>query len=241
MKKITRKGEVITALDHCLWGYDRDKSSFIEELNHRLLRAKVKFPLLEFCALRLFEILPEEEHLLFCDQIAALETVGGNVLLGKLLQLRLVDDFDRSTEKATAYIAAGQEWYVSDIIGERVWGHALLTRPNVMFPIFQKLVNHPSRWVVRSLGAGGHYAIKRGLDVGNVDRLFQLLLVMASNKDHQIKRGIGWAAKTTAKFHPTIIEKYKASIEDEVQVGQWFRTKVRIGLERNAHAKGNRS
>ena len=241
MKKITRKGEVAAALDQCFQAYGQQKERLVSELENRLLHAKVKFPLLEYCAFRLFETLPEDEHLPLCDQIAALETIGGNVLLGIILQNRLRDDFKHSVEKAAEYIAAGREWYVCDIIGERVWGHGLLTDPGKMFPVYQRLSTHSSRWVVRSIGAGGHYAIKKGLGAKNVDHLFQLLLTMGATKDHQIKQGIGWAAKTTAKFHPDIIEKYRESIDDKLKIGNWFRTKVRIGLERNAYAKGNRS
>src|SRR5690606_25916890 len=104
-----------------------------------------------------------------------------------------------------------------------------------------QLSTNASPFVVRSIGPGAHYAIKKGLPAKETEDLFKLLLSLANAKDGEIKRGIGWAAKTTAKFHPQIILKFRNLIDDPEKTGAWFRTKVRIGLERNAYAKGNRS
>ena len=154
-----------------------------------------------------------------------------------MCQKRLEDHYEESIQKATQYIADADIWYVCDIIGERVFGYSLLHQPEITIPVVQKLSNHPSNWVIRSLGAGIHYSIKKGLDKQNVNTLFQLLLSMANTKDKEIRQGIGWAAKTTARFHPEIIDQFETEIHNTEKVANWFRTKISIGLNRNNYAQ----
>ncbi len=242
MKTITRKPEIREAANTCLEAYqDQGIDVAVQVLHAELLRHKVKFPLLEYATTLLYEALPEDEQLNFCDQVRQLQTIGGNVILGKMLQQRLPDHYDQSLARAAEYISQADAWYVCDIIGERVFGVALLTQPERTIPEIKKLAKHPSFWVVRSLGAGSHYAIKKGLGANHVEQVFALLFSMANTNHKEIRQGVGWAAKTTAKFHPDIIERYQSQIQDGEKVANWFRTKVKIGLNRNQHARGNRS
>lgn len=240
MRIITRKSETKELLEKCFVQYhSHGLAECVGELYTLLLSQKVKFPLLAYCGEQFYDRLPQNEHILLCDQIHSLKTEGGNVLLGIILQKRLSNHFSESIEKATEYIAAADIWYVCDIIGERVFGYSLLHQPQITLPEITKLSNHPTNWVIRSLGAGIHYAIKKGLGRENVQKAFQLLLSLANNKDKEIRQGIGWAAKTTAKFHPEIIDQFTEEIEDTEQVANWFRAKIAIGLNRHNYAKGN--
>lgn len=242
MKTITRKGEITEEINRCIDCYNSNGlAGCVVEINDRILTAKVKFPLLEFVAATLHQSIHENDLVACCDSIANLKTIGGNVLVGIILQKRLTSHFRASIDHAARYIANADEWYVADIIGERVYGYALLTQPKKTLPEIKRLSNHQSHWVVRSLGAGSHYAIKKGLDKKYVLQTFKLLLEMAQSKDKHIRQGIGWAAKTTAKFHPEIISHYKDDIDNKVKVATWFRTKVKIGLERNKYASRNNS
>ncbi|MFK8036961.1 MAG: DNA alkylation repair protein [Crocinitomicaceae bacterium] len=167
------------------------------------------------------------------------KTEGGNVILGKMLQNRLPNHFNESFKKATEYIADADIWYVCDIIGERVFGYALLTESEKSIPLIKELSKHNTNWVIRSLGAGVHYAIKKGLNKDNVKIVFRLLLTMANTQDKEIRQGVGWAAKTTAKFHPDIITFFQRDIDNTNRVANWFRNKISIGLNRNRYAKRN--
>jgi len=238
---ITRVGEVQAATEICLQRYENGKiDTLAKALLQEVLLKKIRFPLLERCASLLFEAIPSNKQIDLCDAIAALKTMGGNVLIGIILQKRLPDHFDESMAKCREYIALGAEWYVCDIIGERVYGVSLLQNPASTLQILRELASDDDQWVARSIGPGCHYAIKKGLPKADVVSVFELLLSMARVKNKEVKQGVGWAAKTTAKFHPDIIARYRAQIDDTTQTGQWFRTKVRIGLERNAYAKRNR-
>ncbi|WP_435624837.1 DNA alkylation repair protein [Flagellimonas sp.] len=240
MESLSRKLEVKEQLKHCLTSYrDSGLNNCIQQIETRILSKKIRFPLLEFCGETFFQEIKLEEQIAFCAQIERLKTIGGNVIIGIILQKRLHHNLKESIGKAAEYISLADAWYICDIIGERVFGYALLNSWDQTFPLIQDLANHPSNWVVRSLGAGFHNAIKNGLEKLYVEQLFLLLLSKANVKDKEMKQGMGWAAKTTAKFHPDIIAKFKSEIENTEKTGAWFRTKVRIGLERHQYAKGN--
>lgn len=240
MQVVTRKSEIKEYIGQCIEAYQKAGiAACLKELDSQVLKRKVKFPLLEFCGNVLYREVNEEEQIALCDKIEALKTEGGNVILGIILQNRLSTHFKQSMEKATEYISKADIWYVCDIIGERVYGYSLLTAPDRTIPQIKKLSKHSANWVVRALGAGTHYAIKKGLDDKNVVSVFPILLSMANTKDKEIRQGVGWAAKTTAKFHPKIIKCFEAKIQDQEKVANWFRTKVSIGLNRNKYGKRN--
>ena len=240
MRLITKKSEIKELLEKCFIHYNQGGlDSLVSETHKHILSNKVKFPILEYCAETIYETLPENQHIPFCERIQSLKTEGGNVILGKVLQKRLDNNFKQSIEKATEYISQADVWYVCDIIGERVYGYALLNNPEKTIPQIKNLSKHSANWVVRALGAGVHYAIKKGLDKENVAMVFPILLSKANTKDKEIRQGVGWAAKTTAKFHPDIIEKFDKEIQSRDTVANWFRTKISIGLNRNEYAKRN--
>ena len=239
MEVITRKSEVRSELEACTLVFQKSGiEALVHEVYERLLLRKVKFPLLEFSAREIFDLIPNKDQLSFCDKIERFQTIGGNVILGIMLQLRLKEHLEQSFEKAAEYISNSKEWYVSDIIGERVFGFSLLNWPDPVLPLLKKYANHENNMVQRSTGAGMHYAIKKGLDKAFTMPVFELLLSKASITDYEAKRGIGWAAKTMARFHPDVVKKYHQEIESK-STGQWFRTKINIGLARNQYAKGN--
>lgn len=231
MKVISRKSEVQPILEECISAYHTiGLHNCVQRINDQLLCNPVKFPLLEYCGYELFLAVRPEEHVNLCNAIEQLNTEGGNVLLGTILQRRLEDHFEASLEKAVDYISNATIWHAPDIIGERVFGVALLKMPDQTILKLKILFLHPSNWVIRSLGAGIHYAIKQGLREEHVQQLFTLLLKNARHPDKEVRQGVGWAAKTTAKFHPSLIELHAAEINNPTLVDNWFRTKVLSAL-----------
>ncbi len=236
MKTITKKSEIKIHLESCLAIYHANGlQACVAGIHKTILSNKVKFPLLEYCGEGIYNILPGHEQCTFCDLVQSLKTEGGNVISGIILQKRLTDDFNQSIEKATDFIADAGIWYVCDIIGERVFGFALLNQPQRTLPLLKRLSNHHSHWVIRALGAGVHYAVKKGLNEEAVKAAFQILLSKAGVRNKEIRQGIGWAAKTTAKFHPKIVEHFKNEIDNQEKVANWFRKKITIGLSKNKY------
>jgi hypothetical protein len=232
MRIIGSKAEVKLRCQKILLTFDSgDPDRFVAALDAHLLKQKIRFPLLEFAARELFSGIPEKLHYKICDRISELNTIGGNVILGIVLQMHLEEEPVKTLKKAGEYMNAGDEWYVCDIIAERVMGVGLLKFPETFFPLLQKLTRDQSSWVVRSVGVATHYAVKKGLEKTYVEKMFLLLLSLSASGDFHVKTGAGWGAKTCAKFYPDLIEKHKRKIERE-EVGQWFKTKIKIGLGR---------
>lgn len=204
----------------------------IKSLHNKLLKSKIRFPLLEHAARQIMLAIPPTQQIQFTDRIIELHEIGSQVLAGIVLQIRLENNFDSSIAKACDYIQYGDKWYVCDIIGERVLGYALRTSPERSIPILKQLASHEDKWIVRTVGVATHYAVKKGLEKHFVDSVFQILLTCTNTTDFHTKKGIGWGAKTVARFHPDIISRYTSQIMAPT-TKQWFRTKINIGLNRS--------
>ncbi len=233
MKIITSKHDVNLIVEEAISIYnDCGTGAFIKFIHTELLKKKVRFPLLEFAATKIYISIPEKNQIEITDKIIALHKIGSNTIAGMILQLRLEKHFLQSINKAIEYIIEGNEWYVCDIIGERVMGYALLTQPEKSISVLKKLSEHSDKWIVRSVGVATHYAVKKGVKKNSVREMFVLLLSLSTVTDFHTKKGVGWAAKTIAKFYPDIISDFETEIENE-KVRQWFKTKIKIGLGRS--------
>jgi len=114
-----------------------------------------------------------------------------------------------------------------------VMGYALLSDPERTIPVLRTLAKHEDKWLVRSVGVATHYAVKKGLTRIYSEQMFQILLSCSATTDFHTKKGIGWGAKTVAKFHPDIIALYKHQLDNDLNIKTWFKTKIRIGLGRS--------
>lgn len=240
MKSITSKKILLIEIDYCIQIYkNMGLDHCVTCIHENLLMSKIRFPLLELAARNLYNEIDKKEHVRFLNAIASLNTIGGNVLIGIILQLRSDAYFNESFLKAFTYISEAKLWYVSDIIGERLFGVSLLKNTGKTISCFKMLIKkRMDMWFIRSFGAGSHYAIKKGLEENHVHRLFSTLLEFKKCREKPIQQGIGWAAKTTAKFHPDIIKSYNHEIYHNITAG-WFQRKVKTGLERNLYVKRN--
>ncbi|WP_395373864.1 DNA alkylation repair protein [Marinicella sp. W31] len=240
MRLITRKSDLKPILNvACEKFTQAGLDLMLPYIDDEILSHKVKFPLLEWCASEFHQYIPQSTQLDFCDRIHQLNREGGNVILGKMLQIRSAKNLPESLDKAAEYISQADIWYVADIIGERVFGHTLLHQFHNTFTTIRAMSLSANHWLIRGFGAGSHYSIKKGLPKDDVETLFSWLLLQAHSSNKEIRQGIGWAAKTTAKFHPEIIKTFHQEIHKKHKIAQWFRTKIKIGLERHAHAQRN--
>lgn len=227
---IGSRKQIATVLPELKDALSRSEKDFTETLFRKVLSQKVKFPILEYLAREIHAFVPAGKAISLIDRIAATRKIGAYPIAGMMLQLRLEQDFSGSFRKAAEYMMEGDEWYVCDIIGERVFGYALLTQPEKTIPALRKNSRHENQWVVRAVGVATHYAVKKGLAFPAVEEMFRLLLSLSDAQEFHTKRGIGWGAKTVAKFYPALITKYEKEIAAS---GTWFQTKIRIGLGRS--------
>ncbi|XDD49733.1 DNA alkylation repair protein [Leptospira sp. WS92.C1] len=233
MDQITSKKEIKNRIETIIKDQN-DKTVFIQRINSEILQKKVKFPLLEYAAQEIQSKISETKQIEFTNQIIDLRQMGGYVIAGMILQLRSDKHLDESLGKAVEYMILGNEWYVCDIIGERVMGYSLLKNPKHTIPILKTFIFYDNSWVTRSVGVATHYAVKKGLRKKYVEEMFRLLLTQSGTKDFHTKKGIGWAVKTIAKFHPDIIQKFDHTLTNDSDINPFFKTKIRIGLSRSS-------
>lgn len=213
--------------------YHRGIDAFCLDFHTRILKQKVRFPALEYATLLVMEKIPERSHLEFAQNTIALREIGSNVVAGMVLQKMAEKQLPKAFTLAGEFIVFGGEWYCCDIMAERVMGVSLLNQPDLALKQLQKLSTSKEELVVRTIGVAAHYAVKKGLQKPYVEEVFKLLLSLGNATEFHVKTGIGWGAKTCAKFHPDVVRKHEAIYNDQNWVGQWFRSKLAIGFSRN--------
>ena len=240
MDVITSKKEINPIIINLVSVFkDKGADLFIKELDKHLLQKKVKFPILEYAAKELNKVIPGKEIIRVTDRVIELDEIGSYVIAGINLQIISEKNTTAAINRMAEYILRGDKWYACDIMSERVLGYSLLKYPEKTIPILKKLSGHTSIWIQRSVGVAAHYATKKGLGKGYVEEVFELLLRLSQVKHFYTKKGIGWAGKTMAKFHPDIIKKYHTKIFENSDTKQWFKTKVNIGLKMSENIKQN--
>lgn len=240
-RTITRKAEVREVAETlCQLYAQKNEGQFWQVLETDLLAHRVKFPLLEFVAETLFGCLSMEAQLKTITGLWGREADGSSVVAGKLLQLQLPGQPAQTLALAVEGIVKGDTWYHCDHLGERVFGHGLLTQFEVVLPILRDYLRHENSWVRRAVGVAGHYATKKGLPDPEVQTTLALLLTEADSKDYQVQRGIGWGLKTIAKFHPQMVRSALATLPRGT-ISVPVMGKIRVGLktaEKQARREG---
>jgi 3-methyladenine DNA glycosylase AlkD len=143
------------------------------------------------------------------DRIIDYNAMGGFVIVGQALISLLGNDFDQVMEKSREYIAKGDKWYVTDIIGERSIGQALVDHFDRTIPWLSRFLDDENRWVKRSAGVAIHFFSKRVVnEPGKTRRLLDLIEPHIEEKQVDVVKGIGWGLKTIGKHHPDILVQF---------------------------------
>lgn len=140
------------------------------------------------------------------DCIVESQAMGGFVVVGEALVSVLETDFEASMQKSHEYIIKGATWYVSDIIGERSIGKAVVKHFEQTLPYLEKFLGDENKWVKRSAGVAVHYFAKRVLD--NQEKAKVLLDVLAPHIEERqvdVVKGIGWGIKTMGRIYPEVV------------------------------------
>lgn len=202
---------------------------FWQCLESQILRHRVKFPVLEYLAVQLNSLLNKSQVAHLMDRMAQIKHESCYPVIGKLLQLELAHDLPGVYERAIAHIIQGNEWYVCDIISERVFGEGTLRFFDQSYPLLKQMGKHEHFWIQRSIGIATHYATKKKLGKAQVEPLLKLMITHAYKTQYFTKKGIGWAGKTIGKHHPDLIRKHESEMK-AAKLSRWFVSKVNIGL-----------
>lgn len=204
-------------------------SDFWSLLDQEILSHKVKFPILEYAALALNKTLSSDQIGDLFERLAAAKREACYPIIGKLIQLRLKREIAAPFSQAIDHIIEADVWYACDIISERVFGEGLLENFEASYQQLLEMGSHQNMWIQRSIGISTHYATKKKLPKHQVEKLLFLMLDHGHKTQLYIKKGIGWPAKTIAKFHPDLIYKNEQRIK-KTKLSKWFQNKINIGL-----------
>jgi len=199
------------AAKECVESINRNDMEALWEVLNPILDAKVPFPLLDEMGKTLGEAakLSPQKYLGVFDEIFARGKMGGYVILGQALGRLLDVEFEASLSKAKEYIAKGAEWYICDIIGERVFGPALVNHFEKTLPYLEGLTSDEDRWVRRSIGVAVHFfAKKRPKDQERIKKLLDLSSLLIEDHRKDVVKGVGWGLKTIGKHQPRLMEEY---------------------------------
>lgn len=212
-----KKQEVAEVSQECLTLLARDSIDEVLKTLDPLLSRKLPFPLLDHAGdiLGSLAIAKPQGLLSLLGKIEATKTMGGYVVIGSALSRFINHDLPKALEKAREYIIKGDAWYVTDILGERVPGKALLNRFDETLPILEAFCEEPNPWVKRSVGVAVHYFAKRVRgDQEKAKRLLGLLSPYYEEKDTRIIKGIGWGLKTLGRYYPDLVVDFLKSQKD---------------------------
>ena len=191
-----------------------NKELFWDVLNP-VLDSKVPFPYLDEMG-KILGTKGKQDHQRYFDEfdeIIEANKMGGYVIVGQALAQLLETQLKPSIYKAKEAVIKGKTWYVCDIIGERVFGQALVDHFEPAFRVIQKMTSTQEQEVKRSIGVGVHFfAKRRPKDVDRMKHLLSMLTVMVEDKRVFVVKGVGWGLKTIGRHQPKLIEDYVQNV-----------------------------
>lgn len=176
-----------------------------------VLGAKVPFPLLDEIGKLLGEAGKSEKQKYFgvIDEIVAADKMGGYVIVGQALAQFLEKQPEKSLNKAKEVVIKGKTWYVCDIVGEQVFGQALVSYFESAVLVLQKMTSLEAQEVRRSIGVGVHFfAKRRPNDTEKMKRLLSMLSALVEDRRVFVVKGVGWGLKTIGKHQPELIVEF---------------------------------
>lgn len=140
--------------------------------------------------------------------LAATGHMGSWPVLGSVLSRSLRAGLEEPLHFARHFICGAQVWYVTDILGERVAGQALVLDLMGGMPLLTPWQVDACPWVRRALGVAGHFWAKRcatSASGADVRLLLEFLSPSLQERDIDAAKGIGWALKTLGRYRPDLV------------------------------------
>jgi len=173
---------------------------------------------------------PQQEVNLFIDRIAAEPTMGGWVVIASALTEGLAGDLQDALSRTHDFIITANNWYATDIFGERVPGPALLSFFYETISNLETWREDENPWVRRILGVAVHFWAKRTRGTKDAmpqaQRLLDFLDPLYEEKAIDALKGVGWGLKTLGKYYPELLT-------------DWLETQI-LQRKRKARALMNR-
>ena len=144
----------------------------------------------------------------FLGYIGAQGTMGGWVVIGGALGRQLERDIEGAFTRCRAFVIAGDTWYATDILGERVPGPALVANFGPVLDLLAPWREDDNRWVRRTVGVSVHFWAKRSRgraeQIPQAQALLAFLEPMFEEWDMDAVKGVGWGLKTLGRYYPDL-------------------------------------
>jgi 3-methyladenine DNA glycosylase AlkD len=148
----------------------------------------------------------------FLAQMAAGKTMGGWAIIGSALRQQLDRDLQGAFERCRSFVIAGDVWYATDILGERVPGPALVQYFEPTLSALAAWRADQNRWVRRTVGVSAHFWAKRSRGAmdkaAQAEKLLAFLEPMFGERDMDAIKGIGWGLKTLGRYYPDLTTEW---------------------------------
>lgn len=216
-----------------------DKEGLWKVLNP-VLDAKVPFPFLDEIGMQLGQAgkLDKSRYFVLFDEIVATQKMGGFVIVGQALSQFFETELQEAIGKAAEVVIWGQIWYVCDIVGERVFGQALVEHFEDTISILEQMTVDEEPTVRRSIGVAVHFFAKREpKDAQRMRRLLSVLSLLVEDKRVFVVKGVGWGLKTIGKFQPKLVEDYLQEILKTKRISKLMLRKATKYLDEKTRTK----
>ena len=226
--------------ERCAGALNQDDLEGFWNVLNPVLDAKVPFPLLDTIGRLLGESgkLDKPRYFRVFDEIVATEKMGGYVIVGQALAQFFETELEASITKAKEIIVKGQKWYVCDIVGERVFGQALVEYFESAFSVLDRMASLEEPEVRRSIGVAVHFfAKRRPKDSEGMRRLLFLLFPLVDDRRVFVVKGVGWGIKTIGKHQPKLVEKYLQEILETKRISKLMLRKASAYLDEQTKQK----
>lgn len=158
----------------------------------------------------------------FLARIAKDKTMGGWVVIGSALAEQFDRDFSGCYFRCREYIIAGDTWYSSDILGERVPGPGLVYDFDLGISNLTSWCDDPNRWVRRTIGVSAHYWAKKSKASASnepyAEALLSFLTPLFSEWSLDAAKGIGWGIKTLGRYYPELVTEWLEDLLGNTQL-----------------------
>lgn len=212
-----------------------DQNEDVVRILKPLLDRKCPFPKLDLLGRQLGRAGKSQPEKFFkaFNKIINYNAMGSFVVVGQALIHFLEDNFDKVMKKSREYIIKGNIWYVTDIIGERSIGQALVDYFDKSLPWLEEFLNDGNKWVKRSAGTAIHFFSKRvPNEPQKTKKLLKLIEHCIEEKNKDAAKGIGWGLKTIGKHHPQLLVDFlKKQLKNNKKISKIIIRKALTYLE----------
>jgi 3-methyladenine DNA glycosylase AlkD len=195
----------------CIEAINRDDKEGFWKVMSPVLDAKIPFPLLDEIGKLLGETgkLDRSRYFRVFDDIVVTDKMGGYVIVGQTLAAFFETDLEEAIVKAREVVIKGKTWYVCDIVGDRVFGQALVKHFEPTIVILEDVTSLEEPEVRRSIGVGVHFFAKsKQKDIEGIRRLLSVLSNLVGDRRVFVVKGVGWGLKTIGIYQPEPIVEY---------------------------------